>query len=387
MRGSYGKNRIKEYLEIFVLFILTVGPLDPLYKILAYIVLLLINFRYWKSCLKISRFHMILLMSMVFPMILDIRNIDANTVYSTAGFAYLLPFAFSIMYTHKFPKREFLKLVERVAFFCCITSVVGFSIMVCYPSVVEHFPTVYFYGRRVYTVLIFGAIRDYSGGFLARNCGVAFEPGAFQFVANLGLALFYRIEAEINISKPGKVIRYMVYIITVLSTQSTAGLIILACVIIINAVKNKRGTVIILLIALVFSSTVTTVFRNQRSKMETGNFEDRFENSIYVIENYGTKIWGLGSTGYDKIYSTDNRIGSWDMYTNLYLRFGLLFTLLFIGMNIRMIKLDKGAFFVVALSMLSESLVGPITILLYYYAMQNGDEDLYESTLDLQLPK
>lgn len=373
-----------QYIEIFALFVLTVGPLDPIYKIIGYIILLIFNIKYLEQYRFIAIVPLLLIISMIIPMILDISNVDDTTPYSKASFAYLLPFVFCLIYTKKYEEKNFLQMLEKVAFTISAISIIGYVIMIYAPTIIEQFPSVYFYGRRVYTVLLFGAIRDYSGEFLMRNCGIAFEPGAFQFVCNLGFALYLAEGKQTNNSIIKTIIRYIVYILAVMSTQSTTGLVILACILVINIVRNKKSIFLVFVIIAVFSSTIATTYTNQVEKMNSGNFESRFENTIYVLKTYGNNIFGIGSTGYDKIYAHDNRIGSWDTYSNLYLRFGLPFLIIFIGMNIRLLKLNKSAFVVVTLTLLTESLVGPVTIILYYFALQERRGDHYESIVDMQ---
>lgn len=371
-------------IEIFAFFVLTVGPLDPIYKIIGYIILLLFNVKYLEQYRFITIVPLALIISMIIPMILDILNVDSTTSYSRAGFAYLLPFIFCLIYTKKYEEKEFLQMIEKVAFTISAISIIGYVIMIYAPAIIEQFPSVYFYGRRVYTILLFGAIRDYSGEFLMRNCGIAFEPGAFQFVCNLGFALYLSEGKQINNSIIKTIIRYIVYILAVMSTQSTTGLVILACILVINMVRNKKSIFFVFVIIAVFSSTIAATYTNQVEKLNSGNIESRFGNTIYVLKTYGDNIFGIGSTGYDKIYAYDNRIGSWDTYSNLYLRFGLPFLIIFIGMNIRLLKLNKSVFVVVTLTLLTESLVGPITIILYYLALQERGGNHYESIVDMQ---
>lgn len=369
MKKSYCINTLK-HIEIFIFYILTLGPLDPAYKILGYIILFLFNYKHLYLYKYISRVQLLLLFSMIFPMILDIRNVDATNSYSKASFAYLLPFIFCIIYTKKYEKKEFMRLVEKVSFVISTISLIGFLLVILFPAVIENFPTLVFYGRNVHTILLFGAIRDYSGGLLMRNCGIAFEPGAFQFVCNLGFSLYLADEncPKNSILKTG--MRYIVYILAVVSTQSTTGLIILMCIIAMNMLKNKKNFIYICIVIVFFSGILVSTYNAQLNKLDTGNFGSRFENSIYVLEEYGNNILGIGSTGYDKIYAQDSRVGSWDTYTNLYLRFGLLFSIIFLGMNLKLLKLNKEIFIVVILTLLTESLLGPITIILYYYALQ-----------------
>ncbi len=362
--------KLRNYIEIFLLMLLTLGPYNPNVKIVIYIFLTLFNFKYLNLFRSLTKFRLLLLASMIIPMILDIANIDANTGYSLAGFAYLIPFIFSMFYVRKYSFAEYIKMYEKVAFFVSVCSLIGMALILFAPSIINRFPTIVFYGRNLKSVVVFGALRDYTQvNFLKRNCGIAFEPGAFQLIPNLGLAaLFMNMRGKHFKLTVLTVVKIIVYVGAVLSTYSTTGIIILALLLILNFLKSRKHFLIIGIIILGFGSMFITSYQHQVSKMETGNLDSRFGNSMYVIENYSSHIFGIGSTGYDKIYKTDSRIGSWDTYTNLYLRFGLLFSILFIIMNLKLIKNNKDFFIVVVLTLLTESVVGPIIVMLYYYA-------------------
>lgn len=376
---TINKQKIISYLEIFLFFILTVGPLDPKYKIVVYIILIICNYKYWYSFKYISRFHVILFLSMIIPMILDISNVDSSTSYSKAGFAYLLPFIFCILYQKKYSGKVTLNKIEHVSFFISLISLLGYFIVVYFPNIIEHFPSIVFYGRNVKTILLYGAIRDYSGGFLLRNCGIAFEPGAFQFVSNLGLALFLMDLKEEQKSKFNIFFKSIIYILAVFTTKSTTGLVITACILAEYMTKNKKSIFLFLVILVLFSGTIASTLDYQHEKMKSGNIDSRFGNTVYVIEKYGKNVMGVGSTGYDKLYSQDKKIGSWDTYSNLYLRFGLIFLILFLIMNLKLFRIDIKIFIVIFLTLLTESLIGPIIILLYYMALKVKGDKKYES--------
>lgn len=389
MNFNEEKIKIKLYIEVFMFFLMTVGPFNPIYKILVYVFLFILNFRYWKSMRFVNFFQILLILSIIFPMVLDIRNVSSVSEYSKAGFAYLIPFLFCIIFAKKYKLNEFLIITERVAFFVTCISLLGYLILLLYPNFFSKFPVITFYGRKVRSIIIFNLINDYSGNYLQRNCGIAFEPGAFQFVCNLGLAIYMKL-SDIEVDNKFKITsRYIIYILGVLSTKSTTGifiLIIITTLTVITSKKKKINSFFILSSLILLYEFINSSIIYQKEKLETGNLELRFRNTLFVIKNYWWRIFGIGSTGYDKIYIKNNMIGSFDAYSNIYLRFGLLFTFIFILLNFKLLKIDKNIFIVIAVTLLTENLIGPITVILYYMTLKEEDFN-NESNVGMQSTK
>ncbi len=366
---------VKEYFELFLLLLITVGPFSPTIKIVLYMIILILNTDKIQALMKNRVFYLLIIISMIIPMVLDIRNIDSNTPYSKASFAYFAPFVLSLVYVKMFDRDEFLIKLEKTLFITSVISLIGFSLVMYAPYIIEKFPVIVYYGRNVKSILIFGAIRDYTSvSFLHRNCGIAFEPGAFQFVPNLGLAIL--IKFKTNVKGTSYWIRVVVYAITVITTYSTTGFAILILLLLYDNIinQNRKSLFITISIITLLGGILYSSYQYQIVKYETGNFSDRFANSIYVLNNYAHYIFGVGSTGYDKIYQLDKRIGSWDTFTNLYLRFGLLFTSILIYLNVKLRKISIPICITVILTLMSESIVGPIIVMLYYYSYETDKE-------------
>lgn len=383
------KFHFKLYVEVFLFFLLTVGPFNPTIKMVTYVILFLVNFNYWKCIRYLTLFQFILIFSIIVPMVIDMRNAASIMDYSKSGFAYLIPFIFNIMYANKYELEDFLIIVERIAFFVTWVSIIGYIILLFYPTIFYKFPEINFYGSKVRTIIVYNIINDYSGNFLLRNCGIAFEPGAFQFVCNLGLAIYIKLNKDDISNKSFTIIRYIIYSIGVFSTKSTTGIIILILVFIFTVLTNlkkNRNNILLLVAPLLLYEIILNAVNYQKEKLDTGNFEIRFRNTLFVIKNYWWNFLGIGSTGYDKIYLVENMIGSYDAYTNIYLRFGLVFTLLFIFLNFKLLKLDKSIFIIIFLTLFTENIIGPITVILYYMAMKKEDF-INESNVGVQSTK
>lgn len=375
VRSGQGELRFKvqtlgNLLEIFALLLLTVGPLNQAINNVVCLILIAVNCKYIAK-IKFSVMQILIISFMIFPMIWDVMNVTSDNPYSFAGFSYLRPFVLCVLMIQKYSYRTFVELLERVIFIVSACSIIGMVVLYCMPSILEKLPVLYFYGRPVSTCLIFSAVRNYTGGFLRRNCGMAFEPGAFQFVTNLGMQLFFMLKMGKKGRAIKKVIPVMVYIVATLLTRSTTGIIIMGVLFLINALKSRKNFVITIVICVLFSLAFASQVQFQVKKMETGNFGGRFENSVHVIKNYSGHLFGVGSTGYNSIYKRDPAIGSWDVYTNLYLRYGIPFIILLFVYIAKLRKIDRGIMALVFLTLLTESVLGPVIVMLFYYSEQD----------------
>lgn len=384
-------EKVLKYLEIFVLWLLVLGPINTNVKVIIYVFLMLYNIKYLNCLIKLNKFTLLLILMMIIPMILDIRNVDASNPYSLASFYFLLPYLVSKVWTKKYEYSEFIDLLEKEIIFFSVISLIGFTVLTFAPEVIRCFPTVVYNGREEKTILVYGAIHmdDIRRIFLHRNCGIAYEPGAFQYLPNLGLAIMFNYKKDESKFKYfGKMI---IYILTIVTTSSTMGLVIMA-VLFLHNYFSRKNIVVMTLLMLGASGMIITIARAQITKMQGGSFASRFGNSFYVIQNYLRYPLGIGSTGYNKIFQINKMIGAWDMYSQMFLRFGLPFLFLFLILNFQLVRLNKDIFLVVVLTLLTEGLVGPITVMLYYYALEKRDEQLMwrrknEGCLDMQCAK
>ena len=372
---SINKNNRKFwiYFEIFILFFMTVGPIDPLKQIPIYVVVLFINIKFLSWYKKTPLLLLLIILSMVISMIVDISNISLNNPYSLAGFAYLVPFLFCIPLIRKYNKEIFLNCSEKVSFVFCALSLLGVAIFFTNRDLILKLPTITYYGRTIHTCGFFGVIKTQGYSLLMRNSGFAFEPGAFQFVANLGLAI--TILNSKNTKTIRLIIKYLVYLLTIITTQSTTGIIIAAILLLFSVFKNKKNLIFVLLVVGISFGAISRLIDIQISKMDLGAFSSRFENTLYVLKNYSTYLFGVGSTGYNAIYSSNMQIGSWDLYTNLLLRFGWPFIILFVILLLKMLPKDYMIFCVVFLTLLTESILGPMVVMILYICYKDKLEE------------
>ena len=390
-----------EYIEVFIILLLSVGAVDDLPWSVISLAVIAYNIYIFKSCkypYSILTVIAILLLSFIF----DLYNLSAGVRISLAGFAFVIPFVFGGVIAKKYSYESFCRILENVIFFVCVVSLLGFAVLITAPQVIMSFPVITFGGRQVYTCGLFNAIHLTwnSGPLLSRNCGIGFEPGIFQFVPNLGIAIMAdrRVKTLYKRSKGNATIHLIVYIVTVLTTFSTTGAAVLAVNLLLYfiskgiSIKKILGSLVVLgIMGIPFMSQL----EYQVGKLSDGYFYRRFEPSIHIIKEYSGYIFGVGNVGFNRLEDNDPLVNGWDIFTNYFLRYGIVFIIVFIYLNLRLLKINMNLFFVVVLTALAESVRSyiPVVFFFYTYAMYSGTNNnniafnrryVYESDVGLQ---
>lgn len=150
-------------------------------------------------------------------------------------------------------------------------------------------------GFRVTSIIYTQLYNLNSEGLTFRNCGPFWEPGAFQGFINLAITIELLSQNKRNRKW---YIRMLTFIITVITTYSTGGYIVLGCNIIYFILSNKRLSNIskMILFASFLSIFLTFFFKTDFLYEKINNdqgrlgvsLSDLFSNNIlYTLFGYG----------------------------------------------------------------------------------------------------
>ena len=368
-----------EFFEILLLIVISVVPyISVTVKLALQLLLVMLNFGKIRS---LSKCFYIALVLMVVPSLIDLFNVTKGNPYNGNNLAFPLAFLVGALVASKYEIDDFMEKTERLLFALGILSLLGMSVYFVAPSLISRFPTYTFYGLSHRTIYFFNYI--YAQGFLmVRNSGIAWEPGVFQILMNLGLAISVARKEKLDYK------RVIVYSTAIIFTRSTTGLLILMINLLL-VIRKKKAFIIILLIALAFfSSDVYSIINYQIGKKWVGSyaFENRYTPTINALK-YGIKFpLGIGSTRYNAIYE-EMAIGSFDSYTQILMRYGYGLLGFVIYSLIRILKRDWFVGIVMILSMLSESMWNCVffTTIYFMYLNENSrntDERIIELERD-----
>lgn len=310
--------------------------------------------------------------------VLDLFRIHEIREYSILNAYFPLCLFFGFVLSRKFTFKNYMILIHKVVFVIAFLSLIGVIIYTYFPHLVFALPEYINKHTRHRTAYIFN-ILTIGGYVVQRNAGIAWEPGAFQLLLNVGLYSY------IKLCKGKNLIVILVYLFAIISTRSTIGLIIFAVNYIILFIANRESRLIrwfSLLVILVSVNEIRGLIEyhfSYKLTFEALGFDFRFSPMIQAYISGKSNLFGLGNSQYSILYD-DLGIGSFDSFSQLFVRYGYFLTLLVSLRLFRIIKRFPPLFVIIALTFMSQAIwFFPFITPFYFFALdleERKDEDI-----------
>lgn len=271
----------------------------------------------WKNCYLGKKAILIFLIAMLplMPMTAYdfIRSVSEG--FSTLSFLFI-PASLMLgwLAAQLFKVGGFAYVFERSMFTLSLLSLVLFALLLLFPSIIAYFPE-YTYGDFTSKSIFFLNVLI-GDDVIYRNSGFASEPGLFQFFVNAALYISLVQQRKIRVY-------HAVYVLTVLSTISTAGLLIMTATLLFFSRGYYR--VIIVFGSIIFSNQIFDLFLQHWSAKVSNEyaFMGRIDPALNAAKVFLENPFGIGAVRYAEIYR-DSGIGAWDSYTQIAVRYGVL---------------------------------------------------------------
>lgn len=364
--ACFGEKTFWNYIEVLTLIMVSVTPWIPQSVKCGLLgCLIAINMYYAikkKGQISISLSAIIVTSLFLFPSLIDVLHTSSTNPYSAVNLLYPVNFLCGYIIAKNYGKQKFYTIMESIVFVLAILSLVGMSIYYINPSLIRAFPTYNYYDTINHTIFFFNY--QFVGNWMPmRNAGIAWEPGVFQIVLNLGLVI-----AISRYSGKQRLIRVCVYTLAIILTKSTMGFIILFINIILLLKEEKKYWFLLVMAISIFSAFISKEFEYQVSNKLYGStsFSARYTPLLNAIRYTWYKPLGIGSTGYNAIYQQMN-LGSFDSYTQVLMRYGYP---LLIYIVLKLTELIKKDFFMgttMILSLFSSPAWGLAFFVVFYY--------------------
>ena len=347
---------------------LSVTPLlGSVPRVLSYLVLII-----WASRLRVagsglanagSFFLVVLSMSFGAAMNLTSGLAGLRHAVFTDGH-FLAGLAAGFVLASAIPSEDFVRSLGSWGLVFAGFSLVGVAIYTVFPAAVYGFPS-YTFGTTHHTIGFANFLMQ-DGAVLQRNSGIASEPGKFQMILNLAAAA-HLVRKPSWESGPKWYASMLLIAIALFTTRSTAGLVIFAILVTLAAVYSWRARLFAVGAWLLAGSSLAREFAYQAEYKLQGSsaFDSRLNPSLRVLSEVRQAPLGIGTATYNAKYE-EMGWGSYDSYTQIFLRFGLpllvLLTLLLVR-NLRSLPLPT---VVIALTFLSQP-VWFVPLVSYFY--------------------
>lgn len=341
--------------QIVLIILISVSPvISQSVKIAITVALVLLNLFTHARNLYVEKSFLILEALLILSALIDIVHTKNGQPYSMVNIMYPAYFACGYFVVQNYDSEDFLLQYERVLFGFAILSLLGMSVYYINPSLIYSFPTYVQNDATHHTLYFFNYL--FSDGWMAvRNTGVAWEPGLFQLLLNIALQFAIR-----KYDGNKRLIRVIIYLVAIVLTRSTIGYVIMI-VNIFSLIKERKLYLflfVISIVALGASIHEEVAFQLQNKLIGSVAFAARYEPLVNAIKISWNRLFGLGSTGYDELLKS-MKIGSFDSYTQILMRYGYPVLVCIISRIINLWKKqERGIAIIIALGFLSEPIWG-----------------------------
>lgn len=366
------KNKQKEQfkiIEILVLILISVSPLIPSsVKATVVLALVLLNIKHIKKVNINKTILLVLIIAMfLIGLINDFFNISNISELNILSFYFPLCILLGFVLSRKYDRTEYMIYVEKIVFIFAVLSLLGVFIYTFSPNMVYSFPTYNYYHTTRHTGLIFNFVISDGGEVVARNSGIAWEPGVFQLLLNVGVHAYLQ-----NTNKVNK-LRILIYALGIVTTGSTAGVLLFSIITFRVIFFDKRLRWVFLLMIALFIGPIKDEITYQYNYKLFGSyaFGSRLEPMLNAFRVGLDYPLGLGNVGYNQNLRSLN-IGAWDSYGQIVVRYGYGMLMLILVSLYNILKEDKVLFFILAITFSSQGLWFAPLITPFYFMITNA---------------
>lgn len=291
-----------DYLLLIMLVAISGFPLfrDPIYIAFYFIYILVYIFIRKKATLLFSFTKRELIIMYIFLVISCLHAVIYEGFISFSYFVLFVKVLIAVLIL-KYLQYNFIVYYCKILKWLCISSLFFWSLFVIFPLLV---PLAFKLGIDVtYTtndidrsLIIYHLNPNSFSFFLVRNNGAFWEPGGFVLFIMTAILFTFIREGKINYKN------ISIYIITLITTFSTAGYLALLSFILLNYILVKRNYVYSLLFVLIFAYGYYNI----------EFLADKVQNEITYTEQKGSQNFRSRYGSFDldlKVFSTSPLIG------------------------------------------------------------------------------
>jgi len=357
-------------LEITLLMIISFSPLFSNYiNAVLILIMVALNIKRIRTIEKRQGLVLLLILSLFFiGMIFDLRNVNSIVEISILNVYFPLCFLLGFLISGKYKLDEYLYYIEKVVFVVVIFSLIGVFIYSNFPSFIYKLPTYSFYHSSHKTAIIFNVLINESG-IVYRNAGIAWEPGAFQLLINLGVYAYIRNMNKVSFLKIG------IYGLAIFFTKSTAGIFIFIFIIFYILRRDKIARWFIIISILIFLDVIRQELLYQYNYKLLGSysFEIRLEPMLKVYKVGREYFWGLGNSGYNSLY-TSVGLGAFDSFAQIFIRYGYPLLALIIFLLVKLLTNFRMLFLILFFTFISQTIwFFPLITPFYFMSVKKLD--------------
>ncbi|WP_366922141.1 hypothetical protein MFMK1_002583 [Metallumcola ferriviriculae] len=346
-------NNRNAYIEITILILASFSPLlsQPI-KAALVLMLLVVNFKYLLKFRKNKIITLgIFIAIFTLSLALDLRNISSISQMNILNLYFPMCILLGYVISEKYTLTRFYYLLDKIIIVLAVFSLIGVLIYTFIPNLVTYLPSYNYYHTTHRTAYIFNVLTNGPNGILKRNAGIAWEPGAFQFIANLGIYAYLKTNKKISLFRIG------IYALAIITTRSTAGILIFMAVTFKLFIEDKKARVLILSSVLIFGGLILEelIYQFRYKLFGSFAFEIRLQPLLHAFNEGKNYFMGMGNSGFD-IYYRNVTTPPWDSFGQIFIRYGYPLFIFIIFQLLRLIKNQKVLFIILVITLSSQNI-------------------------------
>lgn len=369
---------MKNLIEIFFVIFISFSPLIRIeVKLILSTLLVLRNLKYIKIkridiSERIGKFKVwiVICVFLILNLVNELISIlKFNFNVQATGFSIYVIICFILGYilSKKYSIEFFLESLEKIIFISAVISIISFLIILINPIVVQKFISYNYYHTTHKTIFLNNFLMNNNMPIL-RNSGIAWEPGAYQFLLNIAFfSYLFFLKKKISLLK------CLIYFMAIISTYSSTGIVILLINLFLfyKRVSYKNYfKIIIILVGIPIALIILIPILNKVivEKLFSGGIglTGRTDGVKELFEKFDIELL-LGIGNYEAfIY----KFRTFDSYTQIVIRYGSIFLFYLIYRILRINNLYITA--IILLSFTNETIwFFPLITPFYYYQFKN----------------
>ena len=351
----YFSDRFSKIL-IAILIFTSSSPVLPDY--LRILLLILVSVALFNKNIFITKVEAFFVVMIVFVLVISLaQDIYSLRLYGLNSLSLIyIPFSFFIGFqlSKRFSFHYFMDCYEYCMKYLSIIALVIFIAVLVQPDFKKLFFSYTYYHTEHVSLFFYNAVSD------IRNSGFSSEPGLYQYF--ISLALWWRLK------KKSFGLITVLYIISLVSTFSSAAFLTLIFFVIIGSSKTQK--MLFFSLILLFSNQIYDLYIFQKDfKFQGSAFEQRAAPLLNAISYVEENKAGVGSIKYTNDVDIYN-IGGWDSFSQISLRYGLQGLIIILCLITLILFKFPMLFFIMIISFASQSIwFVPLVSCFYFYSL------------------
>lgn len=275
-----------------------------------------------------------------------------NSSFSLYSFMILIYLIFVFLVIRDLRGKTIFAKFEKLIFIVSLFSFSIFLSLLLFPSLSTMSMSYTYGGFTANTFFFLNFYLNEDGSLVKRYVGMASEPALWQFVLNFSLIVYLRTINRVNY------IKLIFYIVFIVSTFSTLGILILFFI--LGNYFLRRKTLLFLFMLILSSILMLNNYSffsqsNVVMKMSESYLTTRYMPTISAFDKAIENPLGHGSSNYQEKWDLEG-VGGHDSYSQVFYRYGVVVFFALVILLVLVLKSNFNGFVLLSLTLATQTI-------------------------------